>query len=81
VDARAVDADQLAVIVQTIPGVVGVPSARSRRTASGHLFAEVTILVDGSTSVSAAHDFTDDVERTIGRELGTPEAILHVEPA
>jgi cation diffusion facilitator family transporter len=81
VDARAVDADRLAGIVSTIPGVVGVRSARSRRTASGRLFAEVTILVDGGTSVSAAHDFTDDVERAIERELGTAEAIVHVDPA
>ncbi|NUO40307.1 MAG: cation transporter [Gemmatimonadaceae bacterium] len=81
VDARAVDAGRLASIVATIPGVVGVRAARSRRTASGRLFAEVTILVDGSTSVSAAHDFTDEVERAIARELGTAEAIVHVEPA
>jgi cation diffusion facilitator family transporter len=81
VDASAVDAARLSAIVRTIPGVVGVRSARSRRTSSGHLFAEVTILVDGATSVSAAHDFTDDVERAIERELGTAEAIVHVEPA
>jgi cation diffusion facilitator family transporter len=81
VDARAVEAERLASIVRTIPGVIGVRSARSRRTASGHLFAEVTILVDGSTSVADAHDFTDDVERAISRELGTAEAIVHVEPA
>ena len=81
VDARAVDADRLSSIVGSIPGVIGVRSARSRRTASGHLFAEVTILVDGSTSVADAHDFTDEVERAISRELGTAEAIVHVEPA
>jgi cation diffusion facilitator family transporter len=81
VDARAVEADRLTSIVRTIPGVVGVRSARSRRTASGHLFAEVTILVDGDTSVSDAHTFTDEVERAIVRELGTAEAIVHVEPA
>ena len=81
VDASAVDAARLTEIVRTIPGVAGVRSARSRRTSSGHLFAEVTILVDGATSVSAAHDFTDDVERAIERELGTAEAIVHVEPA
>lgn len=80
VDARAVDAERLAEIVRTIPGVKGVRAARSRRTASGHLFAEVTILVDGATSVTAAHDFTDDVERAIARELGAAEAIVHVEP-
>ena len=81
VDARAVDADRLVAIVRTIPGVRGVRAARSRRTASGHLFAEVTILVDGSASVRDAHDFTDEVERAIARELGTAEAIVHVEPA
>jgi cation diffusion facilitator family transporter len=81
VDARAVEAEQLASIVRTIPGVIGVRSARSRRTASGHLFAEVTILVDGTTSVADAHEFTDEVERAIARELGTAEAIVHVEPA
>jgi cation diffusion facilitator family transporter len=80
VDASAVDSARLSEIVRTIPGVAGVRSARSRRTSSGHLFAEVTILVDGATSVSAAHDFTDDVERAIERELGTAEAIVHVEP-
>ena len=81
VDARTVDAGRFTEIVRTIPGVVGVRSVRSRRTASGHLFAEVTILVDGATSVSAAHSFTDDVERAVERELGTAEAIVHVEPA
>jgi cation diffusion facilitator family transporter len=81
VDARAVEADRLTSIVRTIPGVVGVRSARSRRTASGRLFAEVTILVHGETSVSDAHTFTDEVERAIARELGTAEAIVHVEPA
>ncbi len=81
VDARAVEAGRLADIVRTIPGVVDVRSARSRRTASGHLFAEVTILVEGSTTVAAAHDFTDEVELAIVRELGTAEAIVHVEPA
>jgi cation diffusion facilitator family transporter len=81
VDARAVEAERLAAIVRAIPGVIGVRSARSRRTSSGYLFAEVTILVDGSTSVANAHDFTDEVERAIARELGTAEAIVHVEPA
>ena len=81
VDARAVEAERLEAIVCTIPGVLGVRSARSRRTSSGHLFAEVTILVDGATTVAAAHDFTDEVERAIARELGAADAIVHVEPA
>jgi divalent metal cation (Fe/Co/Zn/Cd) transporter len=59
---------------------MGVRAARSRRTASGHLFVEVTILVNGSTSVTDAHAFTDDVERAIAQALGAAEAIVHVEP-
>ena len=81
VDARAVEAERLSAIVRAIPGVAGVRAARSRRTASGHFFAEVTILVDGSTSVADAHEFTDQVERAIARELGAADAIVHVEPA
>lgn len=80
VDARAVEADRIAAVVRRIPGVAGVRSARSRRTASGHFFAEITILVDGTTSVADAHDFTDEVERALARELGAAEAIVHVEP-
>ncbi|MEO7454986.1 MAG: cation diffusion facilitator family transporter [Gemmatimonadaceae bacterium] len=81
VDARAVEGERLAEIVRGIPGVIGVRAARSRRTSSGHLFVEVTILVDGATSVTDAHIFTDEVERAIAASLGAAEAIVHVEPA
>lgn len=81
VDERAVDAGRLAAIARAISGVIDVRSVRSRRTSSGHLFAELTILVDGDQSVAAAHEFTDEVERAIERELGTAEAVVHVEPA
>ena len=80
VDARGVDAEELVAIARAIPGVEGVRSVRSRRTSSGHLFAELTILVTGHTSVAEAHELTDDVEAAIGRELGGAEAIVHVEP-
>jgi divalent metal cation (Fe/Co/Zn/Cd) transporter len=58
-----------------------VRTVSSRRTSSGHLFVELTILVAGSTSVENAHELTDEVERAIGRELGGAESIVHVEPA
>jgi len=81
VDARGVEAARLESIARSIPGVVGVGSVRSRRTSSGHVFVELTILVEGDTSVAAAHELTDDVEAAIARELGGAEAIVHVEPA
>ena len=80
VDERAVDAAKIEAIVCGISGVLGARAIRSRRTASGHLFAEVTILVNGEATVTAAHEFTDEVERAIARELGAAEAIVHVEP-
>jgi cation diffusion facilitator family transporter len=80
VDERAVQAAEIDAIVCRIPGVLGARAIRSRRTASGHLFIEVTILVDGNTAVSAAHEFTDHVEDAIARELGAADAIVHVEP-
>jgi divalent metal cation (Fe/Co/Zn/Cd) transporter len=45
------------------------------------LFAEVTIGVDGTTSVEKAHHIADTVEEKIARELGVSEVLVHVEPA
>jgi cation diffusion facilitator family transporter len=81
VDERGVEAERLAAIARRIPGVDGVRTVRSRRTSSGHVFVELTILVPGATSVADAHGLTDDVEAAIARELGGAEAIVHVEPA
>jgi cation diffusion facilitator family transporter len=81
VDARAVDAERLAEIARAVPGVEGVRTVRSRRTSSGHLFVELTILVTGHTSVATAHELTDEVEAAIRRVLGAADAIVHVEPA
>lgn len=81
VDARGIDATEPARIARTVAGVEGVRTVRSRRTSSGHLFVELTILVAGSTSVEKAHELTDEVESAIGRELGGAESIVHVEPA
>jgi cation diffusion facilitator family transporter len=81
VDARGVEASQLMAIARSVRGVEGVRSVRSRRTSSGHLFVELTILVRGQTSVATAHDLTDEVEAAIGRELGGADAVVHVEPA
>ena len=81
VDARGVEAARLEDIARSVPGVEGVRSVRSRRTSSGHLFVELTILVSGRRSVESAHTLTDEVEGAIARELAGAEAMVHVEPA
>jgi cation diffusion facilitator family transporter len=81
VDERAIEANELRDIVARIPGVLEVRGIRSRYTASGILFAELTIAVDGSTPVDVAHGLADHVEEAIARRYGSAEITVHVEPA
>jgi cation diffusion facilitator family transporter len=80
VDERAIDAGRLRGIVLQVPDIQDVRSVRSRSTASGQLFAEVTIAVSGETSVDAAHRLADAVEAAIEREFGAAQVTVHVEP-
>ncbi|HEV8216285.1 MAG TPA: cation diffusion facilitator family transporter, partial [Gemmatimonadaceae bacterium] len=81
VDERAIAAQELKSVVLAVPEIRDVRKVRSRSTASGQLFAEVTIAVSGSTSVDEAHRLADAVEEAIAREFGTSEVTVHVEPA
>ena len=80
VDERAIEARRLRDIVLAVPDIHDVRNVRSRSTASGQLFAEVTIAVSGGTSVDEAHRLADAVEEAIEREFGTSEVTVHVEP-
>lgn len=81
VDERGVDADVLRRVVGAIPRVVDVRTVRSRAISPEVLFAEVTIGVNGATSVEEAHQIADTVEEKIAKELGVSEVLVHVEPA
>jgi cation diffusion facilitator family transporter len=81
VDERGVDAGVLRRLVAAIPNVVDVRTVRSRAIASDVLFAEVTIGVNGETTVEQAHQIADTVEEKISKELGVSEVLVHVEPA
>jgi cation diffusion facilitator family transporter len=81
VDARAMDAGELRRIAGAIPGIVDVRAVRSRATASGQLFVEMTIVVSGAWSVQEAHGLADEVEREVERLAGSSEVVVHVEPA
>ena len=80
VDERAIDAGHLRGIVLGVPEIRDVRSVRSRSTASGQLFAEVTIAVSGGTSVDESHRLADAVEAAIEREFGTAQVTVHIEP-
>jgi cation diffusion facilitator family transporter len=81
VDERAIEAREIRQLLSAIPGVVDVRSVRSRAMASGVLLVEVTIGVDRSTSVEAAHRVSDAVEARLHTELGASSVTVHVEPA
>lgn len=81
VDQRAIETHDLRNVVMTVPGIRDVRKMRSRSTASGQLFADVTIVVGGRTSVDDAHRLADAVEEAIERAFGTSEVTVHVEPA
>ena len=80
VDERGLDSADVRQIVETIPQVAEVRNVRSRAGASGIVFAEVTVGVDGSTSVVDAHAIADEVERRIAHALGASEVVVHIEP-
>jgi cation diffusion facilitator family transporter len=81
VDERAIDANELRDVVLAVPDIRDVRGIRSRQTASGQLFAEVTIAVSGTTPVDEAHKLADAVEAAIERDFGASQVTVHVEPA
>ena len=81
VDQRAVQAGDLRRIIGDIPGIVEVRRIRSRYTASGVLFAELTIAVPGATPVDVAHSLADRVEEAVASTYGPADITVHVEPA
>jgi cation diffusion facilitator family transporter len=80
VDQRGVDAAEIRRLVGAIPGIRGVPNVRSRTSASGTLFAEVTITCDGALPVAKAHELADAAERAIRDARGAADVTVHVEP-
>jgi cation diffusion facilitator family transporter len=80
VDERAIDAKELRGVVLGVEQIQDVRNVRSRSTASGQLFAEVTIAVAGATHVEEAHRLADAVEAAIEREFGTSQVTVHIEP-
>jgi cation diffusion facilitator family transporter len=81
VDERAVESSALREIVANIPGVLDVRRIRSRYSASGVLFAELTIAVAGTTPVDVAHALADRVEEAVAERYGAAETMVHIEPA
>ena len=80
VDERAIDSTRLRDVVLGVRDVLEVRQTRSRSTASGQIFVEVTIAVSGTMSVDDAHRLADEVEAAIERAFGVSQVTVHVEP-
>jgi cation diffusion facilitator family transporter len=81
VDQRAVDSAEIRRAISAVPGISGVPYVRSRTSASGTPFAEVTITCDRNLTVAEAHTLADAAEAAIRESLGAADITVHVEPA
>ena len=79
VDGAAVDEPSIRTAAEAVAGVRSAYAIRSR-TAAALSFAEVTIAVDGTQNVTAAHAIADAVEDKLRDELGFNHVQVHVEP-
>ena len=63
----------------TAPGPAAFQALRTRH--AGHiLFVEFTLVVEGGTTVEAAHALCDRLEDAIAAEVDGAEVVIHVEP-
>jgi cation diffusion facilitator family transporter len=79
VDRVAVEPEELAAVVDSVPGVRSVRSARSR-TGAGAPRIDVVVSVEGSLSTEASHGIADAIEVELRRRFESEDVTVHVEP-
>jgi cation diffusion facilitator family transporter len=79
VDQRALPRGDIQSVAEGVAGVRGAYGIRSRGGAQAR-YAEVTIAVDPTTNVAAAHAIADEVEQRLKQDLRLDEVTVHVEP-
>jgi cation diffusion facilitator family transporter len=82
VDERAIPAPTIRSTAQAVEGVKDAYGIRSRGGGgnAGVRYAEVTIAVDSTANVAAAHAIADAVEERLKKDLELEEVTVHVEP-
>jgi cation diffusion facilitator family transporter len=79
VDQRALPRGEIQSVAQAVSGVRGAYDIRSRGGGQAR-YAEVTIAVDSTTNVAAAHAIADEVEHRLKNDLRLDEVTVHIEP-
>jgi cation diffusion facilitator family transporter len=73
-------AEKIIALAQEIPGVLNCHSVRIR--ASGpQYFIDIHVLMDGNTTLSAAHLLTEQIEQHLQRHYPFADILVHPEPA
>ena len=80
-DAVAAEADVIADVVRSVPGVRGTHNIRTRG-AEGYVWVDLHVQVDPGLPVTDAHDIASAVARRIEDQIGDPaDVTVHIEPA
>jgi cation diffusion facilitator family transporter len=79
VDQLAIPPEEIRMAAETVHGVMSAYDIRSRGTQERR-FAELTIAVEGTSTVEAAHQIADLVESTLQHDLTLHEVVVHIEP-
>lgn len=65
---------------QSLPGVIDCHKVRLRYSGP-QLFVDIHILMDGSQSLRAAHELTEEIERAIQKLVPDADVTVHPEPS
>ena len=80
VDAAPAGVDRrITAAVEALPGVTDCHHVRVRYSGP-RPFVDIHVLVDGSQTLSAAHDLTEEIERAIEQILPEADVTVHPEP-
>jgi ferrous-iron efflux pump FieF len=80
-DRAAIPAAEIERLAAAVPGVVSVHGVRTRGRHDA-IYVDLTVRLDGATSLRAAHDVADRIEAALGAaHAGVADVVVHLEPA
>ena len=78
-DSAVLDPEEVERIALTVDGVASCHRVRSRGT-GGTIYLDMHVQVDGRLPLAEAHRLGHVVERSVKRQLGVSDVVVHVEP-
>lgn len=79
-DRAAIPADEIERLALAVPGVISVHGVRTRGRRDS-IYVDLTVRLDGETSLRAAHDVADHIEAALAQaQPGIADVVVHLEP-